>query len=188
MDRTGGVKGLFNSDDSRHYGRCIVYNVIFYRIVRLYIFCIESFSNTNKYPYMYKFVLLLSFCCFIASCKSDPTIIDPKAYEEQKQNLADKEQSKPLAFLHVKSACRKNWIGQTVVEGTISNHASITSYKNIRLKMLCFDKTDKIVEEHEDELDAIVKPNTSKDFKLRYRLPRITDSIGVSIMSAAVHE
>lgn len=137
---------------------------------------------------MYKFILLLSVICFITSCKSDPATIDTKTYEAQKESLADKEKAKPLAFLHVKSEHRKNWIGQTVVDGTIINTATVSSYKNVRLKMLCYDKDSKVVEEHEDVLDAIIKPNTDKDFKLRYRLPRATDSISVNIMSAAVHE
>ena len=137
---------------------------------------------------MYKFIIFLSLVYFIASCKSDPTTIDSKTYEEQKQGLADKEKTKPLAFLHVKSDHRKNWVGQTVVEGTITNTAAVSSYKDVRLKMLCYDKSSKLVEEHEDELDVILKPNSNKDFKLRYRLPRSTDSIAVSIMSAAVHQ
>ena len=137
---------------------------------------------------MYKYILFLSLIYCITSCKSDPTIIDSKAYEEQKQNLTDKEKSKPLAFLHLKSDHRKNWIGQTVIDGAITNTATVCSYKNVRLKMLCYDKSDKMVEEHEDVLDVIIKPNTIKDFKLRYRLPRSADSITVNIMSAAVHE
>jgi hypothetical protein len=137
---------------------------------------------------MYRYILLISMLYFAASCKSDPTTIDANAYEEQKQSIAEKEKTKPLVFLHVKSSHRKNWIGQTVVEGTLSNSAAVSSYKDVRLKMLCFDKNDKMVEEHEDMLDVILKPNSNKDFKLRYRLPRSTDSIAVSVMGAAMHE
>jgi len=135
---------------------------------------------------MFKYVFFLFLICILTSCKSDPASIDTKAYEEQKQNLADKEQSKPLAFLHVKSEHRKNWIGQTVISGAIINAATVSSYKNVRLRMLCYDNTHKMVEEHEDVLDAIIKPNTEREFKLRYRLPRGTDSIHVGIMSAEV--
>jgi hypothetical protein len=137
---------------------------------------------------MYKYILVFSLIYFAASCKSDPTTIDTKAYEEQKQSIAEKEKTKPLAFLGVKSTYRKNWIGQTVVEGTISNTAAVSSYKDVRLKMLCYDKDDKMVEEHEDMLDVILKPNSNKNFKLRYRLPRNTDSIALTVMSAALHE
>ncbi len=137
---------------------------------------------------MYKYLFILSLIYFAASCKSDPTAIDTKAYEEQRQSMTEKEKNKPLAFLHVKSTYRKNWVGQTVVEGTITNIAAVSSYKDVRLKMICYDKEDKMVEEHEDMLDVILKPNSNKDFKLRYRLPRSTDSIAVSVMNAAVHE
>src|SRR5689334_15845891 len=137
---------------------------------------------------MYKYILFLSLIYFAASCKSDPATIDAKMYEEQKQSMADKEKAKPLAFLHVKSTHRKNWIGQTVVEGTITNTAAVSSYKDVRIKMICYDKDDKMVEEHEDMLDVILRPNSKKDFRLRYRLPRSTDSIALTVMSAAVHE
>ncbi len=138
---------------------------------------------------MYKYYLLLPFLiCMgcLASCNSDLKMADAEAYEEQKQNLAGLEKTKPLSFLHVKSDNRKNWVGQTVVSGFITNTAVVSSYKNVRLKMLCYDAQNKIVEEHEDVLDAVIKPNTERIFKLRYRLPRTTDSIVVSVMSAAV--
>jgi len=137
---------------------------------------------------MYKYILFLSLIYFAVSCKSDPTTIDTKAYEEQKQSIAEKEKTKPLAFLRVKSTYRKNWVGQTVVEGTITNTAAVSSYKDVRLKMLCYDMDDKMVEEHEDMLDVILKPNSNKNFKLRYRLPRSTDSIALTVMSAALHK
>src|SRR4051812_8146518 len=137
---------------------------------------------------MYKVILFFSLIYFISSCKSDPSTIDSKAYEEQKQSLSDKEKTMPLAFLQVKSEHRKNWVGQTVVEGTITNTAAVSSYKALWLKMLCYDSSSNMVEEHEDLLDVIIRSNSSKDFKLRYRLPRGTDSIAISIMSAAAHE
>jgi hypothetical protein len=51
--------------------------------------------------------------------------------------------------------------------------------------MLCY-KDGKMVEEREDVLDDVIKPNTDNDFKTRYRLPKGTDSIDLSVMSASV--
>lgn len=45
-----------------------------------------------------------------------------------------------------------------------------------------------MLEEHEDLVDDIVKPNTAEDFKTKYRLPKGADSIALSVMSAAVAE
>jgi hypothetical protein len=53
--------------------------------------------------------------------------------------------------------------------------------------MLCF-KNNKLVEEHEDVIEDIIKPNSTKGFKTRYRLPKGTDSIALSVMSATVVE
>jgi len=45
-----------------------------------------------------------------------------------------------------------------------------------------------MVEEHEDTIDEIIIPNSTKDFKTKYRLPKGTDSIALSIMNASVAE
>jgi len=99
--------------------------------------------------------------------------------------MKQKEKKHPLQFLHVEGDNKKNIIGQTVIHGTIYNKATIASYKDVRIKMLCY-KDGKMVEEHEDVLDDVIKPNTDNDFKTRYRLPKGTDSIDLSVMSASV--
>jgi len=119
------------------------------------------------------------------SCSGSETKTDEQAYTEQKESLEQKEKKHPLQFLHVEGDNKKNIIGQTVIHGTIYNKATIASYKDVRIKMLCY-KDGKMVEEHEDVLDDVIKPNTDNDFKTRYRLPKGTDSIDLSVMSASV--
>ncbi len=137
---------------------------------------------------MYKLLLMALLAGGLAACKGNDTAAAGKAYEAQKQSLADEERSRPLHFLQVRSDDKKNWIGQTVVHGAVKNTATVCSYKNIRLKLLCYDAAGKLSEEHEDVIDNILKPGTSKAFTLRYRLPRGTDSIALSIMSAGVEK
>lgn len=76
--------------------------------------------------------------------------------------------------------------GSTVITGAVANSATVSSYKEVRLKLLSFDNSGKMLEEHEDVLTGAIKPNDSKDFKLRYHLPKSTDSVAVSVMSASV--
>ena len=130
------------------------------------------------------------FCAFLVvsvmgSCGGSETKTDEQAYTEQKESLEQKEKKHPLQFLHIEGDNKKNIIGQTVIHGTIYNKATIASYKDVRIKMLCY-KDGKMVEEHEDVLDDVIKPNTDNDFKTRYRLPKGTDSIDLSVMSASV--
>lgn len=129
----------------------------------------------------------LAVMMVFAACKGKENAGD-KAYQQTKQSLADKEKNNPEGFLKISGYERKkNLLGlgkQTVVKAKVSNTASVCSYKDVRVKMLCFDKDGKRVEEHEDILDDVIKPGESADFRARYKLPRETDSIALSIMSA----
>lgn len=130
---------------------------------------------------------LLSALIFLCSCDDGKKKFDEKSYEQHKESLVDKEKKNALTFLSVKGDDKKNLIGQTVIRGKIFNKATITSYKDVRIKILCYKK-NKLVEEHEDVIDDIIKPNSTTNFKTRYRLPKGTDSIALSVMSAAVAE
>ena len=113
---------------------------------------------------------------------------DKAAYDKQKASLSGQEKTKPLTFLRVYASEKKNLFGSTVVTGAVSNSATVSSYKDVRLKLVSFDNTGRMLEEHEDVLTGAIKPNDSKDFKLRYHLSKSTDSVAVNVMSASVAE
>ena len=135
---------------------------------------------------MPKYACLLYFICLLASCKNDN--LNRSVYAEQRANLARQEKEKPLTFLSVEATYRKNLTGQTVISGTVTNIATVNSYKEVRVKTLCYNEEKKILEEHEDLIGGVIKPNMARKFKLRYYLPRGTDSLAVSLMSAATVE
>jgi len=127
------------------------------------------------------------FCIvfFLTECGSSEKKFDSQSYEHYKESLAEKEKKNPLAFLTVTAENKKNIIGQTVVRGKISNKATVSSYKDVRIKMLCY-KDNKMMIEHEDVIDDVIKSNSINNFKIKYRLPKGTDSIALSVMSASV--
>ena len=49
--------------------------------------------------------------------------------------------------------------------------------------MLCY-KNGMRVQEHEDVVPDIIKPGAIKTFKTKYHLPKGTDSLAISVMSA----
>ena len=118
----------------------------------------------------------------IFSC-GDSNSFDKKSYEDQKETIPQKEQRNPLNFLHVKSDNRKNLFGSTVIKGTVSNTATVCTYTAIRIKLLSYNE-GRQTEEHEDVIDGPLKPGNSIDFKIKYRLPKGSDSISLSVMSA----
>ncbi|MBV9962623.1 MAG: hypothetical protein JO072_10285 [Parafilimonas sp.] len=123
--------------------------------------------------------IVLFFSCFI-SCKEK---FDTKTYQENKESLAQRESGHPEQFLKISSNGKKNLFGATVVKGKIVNTATVAAYKNARVKMLCY-KNGIRVEEHEDVMPDVMKPGTVHNFKIKYRLPKGTDSLALSIMSA----
>ena len=135
-----------------------------------------------------KLFSLISFITFLlSSCSGGEKKFDQQSYDQHKESLVDKEKKNPLAFLIVSGDDMKNMIGQTVIHGKITSKATVCSYHDIRIKLLCY-KDDKMVEEHEDVVKDIVKPNSGVNFKTRYRLPKGTDSVSLSIMSASIAE
>jgi hypothetical protein len=114
------------------------------------------------------------------SCKEK---FDSKTYAENKISLAQRESEHPEQFIHLSSDDKRNLFGNTVIKGKLVNTASVAAYKNTRLKMLCY-KNGIRVEEHEDVITSILKPGATKNFKIRYRLPKGTDSLALSVMSA----
>ncbi|MBN9298918.1 MAG: hypothetical protein J0I41_18100 [Filimonas sp.] len=138
---------------------------------------------------MKKILLLLIIAAGFAACGGNDKVskkLDDKAYKEQKDGLAEKERRSPLAFLTVTSSDRRNIWGQTVVKGEIRNTASICSYKDVRLKLLYYGKEGKQVANHEDVYEDVIAPGGSNRFKAKFKTPRGTDSVAVSIMSAVV--
>jgi hypothetical protein len=127
-----------------------------------------------------KFLLVILSFFFSISCKEK---FDTKTYQENKESLAQRESEHPQQFLKISSNDKKNLFGTTIVKGKIVNTASVAAYKNARVKMLCYKNSIR-VEEHEDIMPDVMKPGTVHNFKIKYHLPKGTDSLALFIMSA----
>lgn len=138
--------------------------------------------------YMRTIWILLAFGIALTACKGKEAKADDKSYKQTKQTLADKEKDNPTGFLTITAPRDKKTLfgigRQTIVKGTVSNLATVCTYKDVRVKLLAFDKTGKQVEEHEDVMDDVLAPGASAGYRSHYKLPRETDSIALSIMSA----
>ncbi len=133
------------------------------------------------------FLLLLALLGLLSCGSKGSSEKEIKNYEASKEKLAERERKYPLEFLTITSRDKRNIIGQTVVKGDLTNTATITSYKNVRIKLLYY-RQGTLVANHEQVEDEIVHPNDSKSFKAKYFTPKKTDSVAVSIMSADVSQ
>lgn len=125
------------------------------------------------------------FVLFLISCSNKERADKDNAYLQSRKTIVSKEEKDPVDFLKVTSDDKKNLFGKTVVKGIIYNEASIVSYQNVRIRLLSFQQT-KMVEEHEDIIKDIIPPGEKNNFTIRYRLPKGTDSLALSVMAAEV--
>ena len=135
------------------------------------------------------FSILLSITLF--SCRESDSKKAEKekdSYQATKENLADKEKKTPQNFLTVSGHDRHNLLGQTVVKGTITNKATVASYKDVDVKLDFYSKTGTLLETDKETVYEVIAPGQSKNFKTKYFAPKGTDSVVLSVLAAKVAE
>lgn len=124
----------------------------------------------------------------VLSCSSigNRDLTEKDRYEQTKKSLLDKEQESPVMFLTATANRKKNLVGQTVVRGKITNHATLATYKDVALILRFYSKTGTLLESDDETIFIEIKPGSSEDFKTKYFAPRGTDSVAVSVKGAGV--
>ena len=137
---------------------------------------------------MRKEILIIAAVVF-GSCngkEQKKSEIAKQSYESTKESLKDKEQKDPKNFLLVDGQNRHNLIGQTVIKGTITNKASVASYKDVDVKLSFYSKTGTLLETDKETIYEVIDPGKSKNFKTKYFAPKGTDSVAFQIEGAKV--
>ncbi|MEO7530998.1 MAG: hypothetical protein ABIS69_06290 [Sediminibacterium sp.] len=135
---------------------------------------------------MKKLIAVILLCTSLFACKDEKKEkkFDTKSYEEVKETLADKEKNNPSKFLTVDNRDRKNIIGQTVVIGHLTNHATICTYKDVDIKLTFFSKTGVKLDEGIETVYETIAPGKTIKFKTKYFTPKGTDSVAVLVLKA----
>ena len=138
-------------------------------------------------PFIFSLLVSLSlFSCSQSDSKKAEKEKD--SYEATKESLQDKETKNPQNFLTVNGHDRHNLLGQTVVKGTITNKATVASYKDVDVKLDFYSKTGTLLETDKETVYEIIGPGQSKNFKTKYFAPKGTDSVALFVTAAKVVE
>ena len=123
---------------------------------------------------------------WFTSCsgKDEYDVRSDKGYEQTKQTLEEKEKKNPASFLTISGKNKKNLVGQTVVRGTVYNHAKIATFKDIEILLRFYSKTGALLEEDRETIFENVTPGGSKSFKSKYFTPKGTDSVSMKVLGA----
>ena len=140
---------------------------------------------------MKKIAVIISASIILLSCNNSDTKKAAKekdSYEATRESLQDKETKNPQNFLTVSGHDRHNILGQTVVKGTVSNKATVASYKDVDVKLDFYSKTGTLLETDKETVYEIIGPGQSKNFKTKYFAPKGTDSVALAVTGAKVVE
>ncbi|HEY8690583.1 MAG TPA: FxLYD domain-containing protein [Chitinophagaceae bacterium] len=136
---------------------------------------------------MKKIAVIISASIILLSCNNSNTQKAAKekdSYEATKESLQDKEKKNPEIFLTVSGHDKHNLLGQTVVKGTITNKATVATYKDVDVKLDFYSKTGTLLETDKETVFEVIGPGQSKNFKTKYFAPKGTDSVALSVTAA----
>jgi hypothetical protein len=134
-----------------------------------------------------KKILVILMSAFFAACSSAPDAKnEQESYQVTKEALLKKEEKSPVNFLQISGHNKKNLVGQTVVSGTMTNKASVATYKDVDLKLSFYSKTGALLESDRETIFEVYQPGQSKNFKTKYFAPKRTDSVALEVIGAKV--
>ena len=107
-----------------------------------------------------------------------------KTPEELRQELLLKEQQNPTSYLMHQGTWRGNFIGQTVLEGTISNSATLANFKDVVLSVTWLTKTETELQTEHYTVYEYLGAGKSINYKLKANSPKATGGVRIRIASA----
>ena len=117
--------------------------------------------------------------------KVDTIVVTPKTPGELKQELLFSERENPILYLKQEGTWRKNFIDQIVLEGSISNTATLANFKDIILKVTWLTKTETELGTNKYVIYEYVKSGKSIQYKLKTDdAPNATGNVKIEIESA----
>lgn len=107
-----------------------------------------------------------------------------KTPEELKAELASKERNNPGEYLSVKGKYRKNLIGETVMEGVITNNATAAVFKDIKIVAEYLAPSETALGKEIFTKYEIIGPGKQVSFKFKTFAPKQTETLSLGIAGA----
>lgn len=132
-----------------------------------------------------KRIFLYSFIAVsCAACNSANSERPSDKHEAIKKSLEETERENPLQFLRIKGDNHVNLLNQEVVEGEITNKATLASFKDVEVKISFKSNSGSIIEKSLKTVNEVVGPGATVSFKFKMKKPKGTSSVGIDIVSA----
>lgn len=107
-----------------------------------------------------------------------------KTPEELRAELAEKERANPATYLVPTVKVRYNFVGQTIVEGSIMNNASVAIFKDIVFEVSYISKTNSVISTEKFTVYEVARPGKWASFKFRTSSPKEAEGYSSAVISA----
>lgn len=128
--------------------------------------------------------IVFSVLLFLHSCGILETENQNPTYEEQKMSIGETEKNNPHQFLSTNGTYRRNLLDEIVIEGTIENRASVTTYKDFIIRIRFFSKTGSQIGIEDRIVYEFVRPYETINFKIKTDGYRDTKTVNWEIHKA----
>lgn len=137
---------------------------------------------------MKKILLASSLVCFaLVSCNNSDTNSQnfAKSPEELKIELIQHEQNDPTNYLFADGTYRENiWGNKLKVSCTITNNATLTTYKDVVVRVNYYSQTESVLATNEYTIYEYFQPNSSKTIEMKIENYSDVYTIGWDVVSA----
>lgn len=131
--------------------------------------------------------LLLAFVLIVVIRSFTKDETTNSSYEESVLTIEEIEAQSPLNYLSASGTYKENFYGDLIrVNGTITNTATITTYKDVTVKVFYYSKTETLLNTEEYMLYEFYPPNSTNEFKLKIKNYNNVASIGWEVVNASV--
>lgn len=108
-------------------------------------------------------------------------------YQESVMTIQEIEAASPLNYLQADGTYRENFIGDKIkIDGSISNTATVTTYKDVTVRVNFYSKTNTLIGSEDYTLYEFYPPNSKQSFKLKVKAYRNVSSLGWEVINASV--
>jgi hypothetical protein len=135
---------------------------------------------------MKNLIVIILLAVFVSSCGSTANDEKPSVkYQEKKNSLEETERSNPLQFLKITNGNdHNNLVNKVVIEGTITNSATLVSYKDIEIGIIIKDEKGAVITKDKKTLNMTIGPNSTQAVKVKVKRPKGTSSVAFDITGA----
>ncbi|HYF32607.1 MAG TPA: hypothetical protein VD993_15890 [Chitinophagaceae bacterium] len=154
-------------------------------------------------------ILLIGYLVFFGGAKEDPvpvakteksatshkhqdSILTENIVEEPVTNSAEtkkqapKETPNPIRYLTKSIKTHKNFVGRSVIEGSITNKSPNTIFKDAVLDVSYISKTGSVISTQRFVVYEIIKPGKKVNFKFKTKSPMGTKSYETDLVTAVI--